>query len=102
MAATYRLTVETGTADPTVGTFGGAGTEANVFITLYGTGGNSGERLLDNAQDNFERGKTDLFSLDMRDIGQITKVRIRHDNTGLAPGWFLNEILVHNEDTGQE
>ena len=35
----------------------GAGTDANVFITLYGSGGSSGERMLDNDVANFERGR---------------------------------------------
>ena len=35
----------------------GAGTDANVFITLYGSVGNSGERRLDNDVANFERGR---------------------------------------------
>lgn len=35
----------------------GAGTDANVFITLFGERGTSGERYLDNALANFERGR---------------------------------------------
>ena len=35
----------------------GAGTDANVFVTLYGSEGNSGERRLDNHPTNFERGR---------------------------------------------
>ena len=40
----------------------GAGTNANVFCELYGADGSSGERRLENAQDNFERNKTDVFT----------------------------------------
>lgn len=35
----------------------GAGTDANVHLTLYGSKGNSGERRLDNHPANFERGR---------------------------------------------
>ena len=35
----------------------GAGTDANVVITLFGEDGNSAEKKLDNARNNFERGK---------------------------------------------
>ena len=35
----------------------GAGTDANVYITLYGSLGSSGERMLDNHPANFERGR---------------------------------------------
>ncbi len=33
----------------------GAGTDSDIFITIYGEKGDSGERLLDNSQNNFER-----------------------------------------------
>ena len=35
----------------------GAGTDANVVITVFGEEGDSGEHKLDNARNNFERGK---------------------------------------------
>lgn len=35
----------------------GAGTDANVAITIFGEEGDSGEHKLDNARNNFERGK---------------------------------------------
>lgn len=95
MSVTYRITVNTGTVQD-------AGTDANVYITLYGPTKHSGERLLDNAEDNFENGKIDLFSIETRDIGAIQRVRIRHDNSGNKPGWFLEQIRVQREDTGQE
>jgi hypothetical protein len=69
MTTTYRITVVTGTPE-------GAGTDADVYITLYGSNGNSGERELDNGDDNFENGNTDVFILD--------------------------RIVVHNEATDQE
>ena len=39
------------------GSMRGAGTDANVFITLFGSEGSSGERRLDNDVANFERGR---------------------------------------------
>ncbi|MBI3175133.1 MAG: hypothetical protein HYZ25_15510 [Chloroflexi bacterium] len=93
--ATYRIVVVTGSVED-------AGTDANVYITLYGTSGTSGERFLDNSADNFERGHTDVFSLEMGDIGEITQVRIRHDNSHKKPGWFLDRIIIHKEDTDEE
>jgi hypothetical protein len=92
---TYRVTVVTGTVE-------GAGTDANVYITLFGGNGNSGERQLDNARDNFERGQTDVFALEMADLGDIRRVRIRHDNENRYPGWFLDRITIHNEETDRE
>lgn len=47
---TYSVTLVTGNRR-------GAGTGANVFITLFGEGGTSGEKRLDNDPDNFQRGR---------------------------------------------
>ena len=33
-----------------------------------------------------------------RDVGRVTQVRIRHDNSGLAPGWYLDWIRVRKRD----
>lgn len=35
----------------------GAGTDANVMITIFGEEGDSGERRLDNDSNNFENGQ---------------------------------------------
>ena len=41
----------------------GAGTDANVFMTLYGDKGKTDEVLLGNATDNFEQGQLDKFKV---------------------------------------
>ena len=46
----YKVTVYTGDKR-------GAGTDADVFVTLFGEGGDSGERKLDTKRNNFERGQ---------------------------------------------
>lgn len=46
----YKVLVYTGTKR-------GAGTDANVFINMFGSDGNSGERQLDNNKNNFEKGE---------------------------------------------
>lgn len=35
----------------------GAGTDADVYLVIYGQNGDTGERKLDNSTNNFERGK---------------------------------------------
>ena len=35
----------------------GAGTDANVKITIFGQNGDSGEHCLDNSRNNFEKGR---------------------------------------------
>ena len=46
--------------------------------------------------------QTDTFTIYAIDLGPLTKVRIRHDNSGNRPGWFLDRIDitdVNNEIT---
>jgi hypothetical protein len=50
VANKYRVTVYTGNKR-------GAGTDADVFITLYGKLGESGAMILDDKKNNFEAGK---------------------------------------------
>ena len=49
----------------------GAGTDANVKITVYGSLGDSGKRPLEKRwRDLFERGQTDDFELEIIDLGR--------------------------------
>nr|XP_047911814.1 lipoxygenase homology domain-containing protein 1-like [Anser cygnoides] len=66
----------------------GAGTDANMFITIFGLNGDSGKHSLKQKFRNlFEQGKTNMFYLEVLDMGELKKVWIEHDNRGLAPGW---------------
>uniref|UniRef100_A0A672U8Y0 Lipoxygenase homology PLAT domains 1 n=1 Tax=Strigops habroptila TaxID=2489341 RepID=A0A672U8Y0_STRHB len=79
----------------------GAGTNANVFITIFGFNGDSGKRALKQKFRNlFERGKTNRFYLETLDMGELKKVRIEHDNSGLAPGWLVERVEITNSATG--
>ena len=88
----YRVKITTGNDDY-------AGTDANVYITIYGTLCNSGERLLDNADDNFEKGKIDTFQIESRDLGKLKAIRIRHDDSGRNSGWKLESVTITCEST---
>ena len=49
-----------------------SGTDANVFITMYGKVQHTREVQLDNSNDNFEKGQTDKFKvmkMDSLDLG---------------------------------
>ena len=86
----YKVFVQTGTID-----YGG--TDANVFITLLGKGGDSGERHLAASDGAFEKGNTDVFSISSSELGDLEWVRIRHDNSHDDAGWFLEQIVIeHN------
>src|SRR5262249_13709874 len=52
---------------------------------------------LDNAQDNFERNKTDVFGVESVHLGDLDKVIIRTDGKGIGPDWFLDKITVQCE-----
>ncbi|KAF8570011.1 hypothetical protein P879_00036 [Paragonimus westermani] len=81
-----------------------AGTDAKVFLTLYGTKGDSGERRLAKSKthsNKFEAGHTDVFEWEVIDLGKLQKAHIRHDNTGPAPAWFLARIEVYTWDAAQ-
>jgi hypothetical protein len=81
----------------------GAGTDANVFIHVFGANGDSGERKLDAPDANlFERGHTDVFGLEAVDLGDIKKIILGHDNAGVGPGWFVDKVVVENESSSQK
>ena len=74
-----------------------AGTDANVFIKIYGDLRKSKKSLLEKSQSHrnkFEKGNTDHFHLREEYFGEIEKVKIGHDNTGVAAGWHLEEVVI--------
>ncbi|KAM6985878.1 lipoxygenase homology domain-containing protein 1 [Aplochiton taeniatus] len=80
----------------------GAGTDANVFLTIYGDLGDTGERKLRKSENNtnkFERGSTDKFSVEAVDLGQVFKIKVRHDNSMLSADWYLDQVEVVDTDT---
>uniref|UniRef100_A0A672RND3 PLAT domain-containing protein n=1 Tax=Sinocyclocheilus grahami TaxID=75366 RepID=A0A672RND3_SINGR len=93
--------VHTYTVTVTTGDVYGAGTDANVFITLYGDMGDTGERKLSKSENSnkFERGSVDTFTLEAVDLGQVFKIRVRHDNRMLSADWYLEQVEVVDQDT---
>jgi hypothetical protein len=87
----------------TTGDRRGAGTDASVYIQVYGKSGYTKEIHLDNPQNNFERAKTDVFGFENEDLGDLTKLRVWHDNSGNVPWelWLIDRvwrIVVFGED----
>ncbi|XP_019373840.1 PREDICTED: lipoxygenase homology domain-containing protein 1-like [Gavialis gangeticus] len=73
----------------------GAGTDANVFVTLFGELGITPKtHLTSKSRSAFERTKTDVFRIKTYNVGQIKKIRIEHDNTGMNASWFLDRVIV--------
>jgi len=91
---TYAGTLVTGSVD-------GGGIDASVFIVLTGPRGSTNETELDIAiHDDRERCSRDSYPGASDDLGNLTQVRIRHDNTDNRPGWFLEEVIVRNSVSG--
>ncbi|KAM9425901.1 polycystin-1 [Pholidichthys leucotaenia] len=82
----YRVLVKTGWRP-------GAGTTAHVCISLYGVN-KSGSRHLQR-DGAFQRGGLDQFHIETNDnLGEVWKIRIWHDNTGLDPSWYIQHVVV--------
>lgn len=62
----------------------GAGTDANVFINLFGRQGTTSRRRLETSANNFERGRTDEFCIKAADLGDVERVEIGHDGGPLV------------------
>ncbi|XP_067431501.1 lipoxygenase homology domain-containing protein 1-like [Thunnus thynnus] len=92
---TYQVSVMTGDVY-------GAGTDANVFLTIYGDLGDTGERKLSKSETNsnkFERGSVDKFTIEAVDLGEVFKIKIRHDNSMISADWYLDQVEVVDVDT---
>ena len=94
----YRIEVYTGQATPGVA----AATDANVFVTLYGNRASSEELRASNGHGRFGLTGRDTVTVHLCDLGDVGRVHVRHDNTGVAPGWFLDRVVVRDEDRGRE
>lgn len=88
----------------TTGDLWNAGTEANVYVTLYGNIADSGARLLqlNGKAKALHKGSTDVFRFEAVDLGQLQRVVIGHDGIGHGAGWFLEKIVVKEDRVGSE
>lgn len=97
----------------------GAGTDAGVYINIYGEMGDTGERKLrkSNHLNKFERRQVsgtkhphnhvvyrmylnaddfqeDVFTITGMDLGPLKKLRIRHDNKQANAAWYLDRVEI--------
>ncbi|XP_025953665.2 oxygen-regulated protein 1 [Dromaius novaehollandiae] len=75
------------------GTLPASGTDADVFITVFGEQGDSCKRRLRHS--NFERGQVSMSELRAIDLGLLSQVLVEHSNVGYGAGWYLDQILIH-------
>jgi len=97
----YKIVVQTGTEGKKL-IFGKAsGTDANVYLTLYGEKANSDPIQLQNSQthkDPFEHGHTDVFIQFLPSLGQIQSAKLWHTGDK-SQGWFVEDLMITNETT---
>jgi hypothetical protein len=107
----YKVTI-------TTGDMARAGTDAEITVGLSQNGEsirNSALRHVLSAADydqshqtgpylltgSFEQGDIDYMFLDDHNSGEVTGIRLAQDGTGEGPGWFVEQVLVHDLLTGK-
>eukprot|EP00794_Sanderia_malayensis_P004629 gene4629-5236_t len=88
---TYEISVITGEV-------ASGATDANVFVNIFGEKGDTGKRWLQKLKNDdgemFQPGSINVFEIEAVSLEKLTKITIGHDNTGEAPGWFLDKVLI--------
>ncbi|MEU7022212.1 PLAT/LH2 domain-containing protein [Streptomyces sp. NPDC046203] len=91
-AASYAVAIYTGDVKD-------AGTNSNVYLTIYGSLGDSGRHLLDSSDNDFERDTTSNFTLNLAELGTLSKIFIESDGSGSASGWYLGNVKITDNST---
>ncbi|XP_077990949.1 uncharacterized protein LOC144445282 [Glandiceps talaboti] len=86
------------------GDYWNAGTEANIYITIYGERGDTGPRHLHRSKKSrmFEKGQTDIFSVEAVSLGAPQRIVIGHDNTEPGKGWYLEKVIIMESSDAHE
>lgn len=71
-----------------------------MFVELHGELGAVGQSRLETAANNFERGQVDNFVVKGTNVGDVQKVVIWHDNSGLGGDWHLQQVRRRAERSG--
>eukprot|EP00741_Cyanophora_paradoxa_P008097 tig00001229_g7835.t1 len=78
----------------------GAGTSANVFLSVNGSNGILKKVPLESEvtgkerEDLFDRAGVDSFDIVSGDLGDIESISLEHDNRGFGSGWFLDRVVI--------
>ena len=79
----YEVTVHTGDVKD-------AGTDAQIFLKLFGAGGSSSDVTLDKQSERFERGRTDLIKVESSSlVPQFYTINIRQLHRTARKGFIL-------------
>ena len=92
----YTVKVKTGSAKD-------AGTSANVLLRMIGRKGRETGwiPLALMQRHKFEPGRTETFSLEEQDIGDLEVVEIQHDGETEADSWFLEDVTIEIPTKGK-
>ncbi|XP_048586750.1 uncharacterized protein LOC5520842 isoform X2 [Nematostella vectensis] len=95
----YQISVQTGM-------WRGYGTTANVGLSIFGEEGKTGDILLTDPELEkvfFARGSINNFTLVVpEDLGELTKIKIWHDNSGKSPAWFFHQVMIVDMQTEKQ
>ena len=82
----------------------GAGTDANVFISLSGDKASLKETEIndpDSSQD-WEKGDINHGLIETADLGWIKTGTLKHDGWGAGPDWMVEYVKITNDEDGRE
>jgi len=85
----YGLAISTGDV-------GHAGTDAHVTFTVTGANGASSVRVDTSLTHRMERNTSSFVTLPSDDLGPLQSITVQRDSSGIAPAWFLDQILVRS------
>jgi len=70
-------------------------TTAKVTLTVYGTNGHTAPLpLVSPTPPAFTSGQEAQFDIVVGSIGQISKIRLEHDNSGSRPDWRVDYVSI--------
>jgi len=78
------------------GGVGQAGTDARVTFTITGANGAASVCVDASMRHRMERNMWNFVTLPSDDLGPLTSITVQRDDGGIAPGWFLDHILVRS------
>ncbi|KAK3594463.1 hypothetical protein CHS0354_024904 [Potamilus streckersoni] len=81
-----------------------SGTDANVFIILYGTNGKKSDTVhLDTFFHNdFEQDQLDKFTIQCENLDEISMIEFWRDDAGIGSNWYVETVKVVNQKTDEE
>ncbi|XP_072044522.1 uncharacterized protein [Amphiura filiformis] len=79
----------------------GAGTKADIHITLYGERGNTGKIKLKQTDEldvrrmKFQKGQIDVFKVESYNVGKLECISVGHNRNDIGCGWYLAKVMVN-------